>query len=196
MSTKKLPHILLIILVFLLTITGCTTPRRPNPQNNTTPNQNVRDDTNLTQPNVKNNTTVNDNTTKNNIMPGVPQPTTPNSTVGFTLDEINEFDLDIELTNKDKVDMKYKKDSSNGKSTIETRFNGKVEKTENAEASREIEKLLRQIPGASLSETNKIIDGTLSALNIKREDVTEFDMEFKFEGGEKVDIEFNKSPGK
>lgn len=181
LKTKKAPFILSVLLIFSLTITGCNTAKRPTPQNNTSP-----------QKRVENDAVVNDNRTRNNIMPNQPIPTTPDSTVGFTLSQINEFDLDIKLTNNDKIDMKYKKGPSNKESKIETRINGKIEKTEHEEASRQIEDLLRKIPGASLSNTTKIIDGTLSALKIKRDDVTEFDMGFKFESGEKVQIEFNK----
>ncbi len=181
LKTKKAPFILSVLLIFSLTITGCNTTKRPTPQNNTSPPKKVENDA-----------VVNDNRTRNNVMPNQPIPTTPDSTVGFTLSQIKEFDLDIELTNNDKIDMKYKKGPSNKESRIETRINGKIEKTEHEEASREIEKLLSQIPGASISNTNKIIDGTLSALKIKREDVVEFDMEFVFETGERVHIEFNE----
>ncbi|QUH21201.1 YusW family protein [Alkaliphilus sp. B6464] len=191
MKTKKAPFILSVLLIFSLTITGCNTAKRPTPENNTSP-QNVQNNTNTPQQRVENDAVVNDNRTRDNVMPNRPIPTTPDSTVGFTLSQINEFNLDIELTNNDKIDMKYKKGPSNRESKVETRINGKVEKTEHEEASRQIEELISKIPGASISDTTKIIDEILSALKIKRDDLTEFDMMFKFESGEKVQIELNK----
>lgn len=199
MKKRKLPSILLILLIFSLIITACTSSKRPNPQNNTQLRQGMEENMN-TNPNVNNQTTEGGvhnsapgtNNTRTNIMPNVPNPTTPGSTAGFTLDQINKFELEVNLTNKDKIDMKYKKGPSNAESKIENRINGKTEKSTHAEASREIEKLITKIPGASISDTNRIIEGTLSALKIKREDVVEFDMEFIFETGEKVHIELNK----
>jgi len=196
LTRKRLLHLHLIFLIFLLTITGCTASRRPTPPNNTTPGQNVEDNNNLAEPNMDNNTTTDNNRANSNIMPDVPQPTTPNSTAGFNLDEINEFDLEVRLTNNDKIDMEYNKDTTQEKSKVETQINGKVEKTADTEAIREIERLLTQIPGGSISETNRIIDDTLAVLNIKREDVKEFEMEFKFKGGEMIEIKLDKSHNK
>jgi len=193
LKIKKIPFIFLVLLIFSLTITGCNTAQRPNLEDNYKRPEPMENNTNndTTQPRIENDAEVNDKTTRDNIMPDQPQPATPTSEAKFSLNEINEFELEIELTNKDKVDMKYKKGPSNEESKVETVFDGKAEKSEHEEASREIEDLIRKIPGSSISDTNKIIDGTLSALKIKREDVLEFEMEFIFETGEKVQIELN-----
>lgn len=199
MRIKKIPITFLLLLIFLLTATGCNTAQRPNmPETNKRPetmenNTNPGTDTgiNTDQPRVQNDATVNDKATRDNIMPDQPDNATPTSEAGFALNQINKFELDIQLTSGDKVDMKYKKGPSNEESKVETVFDGKREKSEHEEASRQIEELLRKIPGASISKTNLIIDETLSALYIKREDVVEFDMEFVFESGERVHIELN-----
>jgi len=198
LNTKKVPYLFLVLLIFSLTITGCNAAQRPNlPDNNKRPepmqnNTNTNTDSDTTLPRAQYDAEVNDKSTRDNAMPNRPEPATPDSTVGFTLNEINEFDLNIKLTNNDRMDMKYKKGLSNEESKVETVFDGKKDKTEHEEASRQIEELLRKIPGASISNTNTIIDGTLSALKIKREDIVEFDMEFVFETGERVHIELNE----
>ncbi|MBU5675571.1 YusW family protein [Alkaliphilus sp. MSJ-5] len=192
MKIKKVPFLLLILLLFSLTTTGCNTAQRPNISDPNKRPEPMQNNTNTTQPKVDNDATVNDKRTKDNIMPDQPQPVTPTSEVGFTLNQLNEFELNVELANNDKLDMKYKKGPYNQETKVKTIFDGKTEKANHEEASRQIEKLLSQIPGASISNPNKIIDGTLSALKIKREDVVEFDMEFVFETGERVHIEFNE----
>ncbi len=192
MQVKK-TYFIFIILLFSLVVTSCSAPRRPVPENNNRLGQtDVNKDPNSTQPRVNESARVDDKKTKHNIMPNVPRPVTPGPTAGFTLDQINEFDLDIKLTNNDKVDMKYIKGPFNKDSKIETIMNGKTTKTEHEEASREIEKLLKKIPGASLSDTTRIIDGTLTELKIRRDNVIDFDMNFIFESGENVRLKFNK----
>lgn len=206
MNIKKTTNLILVLLIFSLIITGCNSTQRPNPQDNTpsqknAPNTNFSNSNNDTDtnsptdkklPRVENDAEVNDKSNMNNAMPNRPNPVTPTSDVGFTLDDINEFDLEVALTNNDKIDMEYVKGVSNKESKIETVFNGKTERVEHEEASRQIETLINQIPGASLADTAKIIEATLGALETDREDVINFEMEFVFEGGEKVDIEFNK----
>ena len=194
MITKRMTSILLILIIFSLSITGCATSQKPNNNNDTiTPQEeqnNTSTDTNNSD--VQNDATVNDKSTMDNAMPDQPKLATPNSDVGLTLNQLNEFELDIELINNDKVDMKYKKGPSNEESKIETVLDGKKSNAQHEEASRQIEIFLDKIPGESIANANKIIEGTLSALKIKREDVTDFDMEFILESGEKVHIEFNK----
>lgn len=194
MKVKKVSFIFIVLLLFSLVITSCNTAQRPNvPDNNTGPEP-IQNNTNTgtDEPRVENDGVVNDKRTKDNIMPNPQEPATPDPTVGFALDQINRFDLGIDLVNQDKIYMKYKKGPSNGDSKVETILDGKKQNAEHEEASRQIEELLRKIPGASISDVNRIVDGTLSALKIKREDVIEFDMEFIFESGEKVEIELNK----
>lgn len=161
MNRKIIPYFVVVLLLFVLTITGCTASQKPN---------------------------VSDN---NNIMPNEPKTTTPDPTADFTLNEIHAFDLDIELINNDKIDMEYKKGLNNKESKIETFLNGKKSTSQHESASREIEDLISKLPGASIANTNKIIDETLSLLKLKRQDVVDFEMEFLFESGEKVTIEFN-----
>lgn len=193
---KKLQFIFIALLLFSLIVTSCTTSRRPSPEDNDNPNQTgIGESMNTPQPRTKNSAIVDDKRTKDNIMPDVPRPVTPDSTVGFKLDRINEFNLKVKLTNDDKIDMKYIKGPSNKGSKIETKLDGKTTKTEHEEASREIEKLLKKIPGNSLSDVTRIIDGTLAVLKIKRDNVIDFDMEFIFESGENVELKFNKNRG-
>ncbi len=196
MKLKKIQFVFIILLLFLLSVTSCTTPKRPNPENSNKSDQpDMYKNINMDQPRVDNSAEVDDKRTKDNIMPNVPRPTTPSTMEGFTLDRINKFNLDIKLTNDDKIDMKYIKGPSNATSKIETVIGGKKEITKHEEASREIEKLIKQIPGSSLSDVTKIIDGTLTALKIKRDNVVDFDMSFTFENGENVELEFNKGKG-
>lgn len=182
----------ILLLIFSLMIIGCTASEKPIPQDNNKRPEPMENNTNTAESTLENDGTVNDNRTKNNIMPGQPEPVTPTAEAGFTLNQINEFDLNIELVHNGKIDMFYNKGPYNKENKVETRIEGKTDQTEHEEASRQVEELLRKIPGASISDTNKIIDGTLSALKIKREDVIDFDMEFVFETGERVHIEFNK----
>jgi hypothetical protein len=193
LKIKKMQFVFMILLLFLLIFTSCTTPKRLNPENSNKSEQpDMYKNINMDQPRVDNSAEVDDKRTKDNIMPNVPKPVTPSSTVGFTLDQINKFELDIKLTNDDKIDMKYVKGPSNKKSSVETIIEGKTTKIEHEEASREIEKLLKKIPGASLSDVTKIINGTLTALKIRRDNVVDFDMDFIFESGESVELKFNK----
>ncbi len=194
MRIKKIQFMFIVLLLFSLIITSCTAPRRPVPKNNDRSSQtDIGKRTNMIQSEVDESAKVDDKKTKDNIMPDAPRPVTPKSTAGFTLDQINKFDLNIKLTNDDKIDMKYIKGPFNKGSKIENVINGKTEKTEHEEASREIEKLLKKIPGASLSDTTKIIDGILAEFKIKRDNVVDFNMGFIFENGENVRIGFNKS---
>ncbi|MFW5648968.1 MAG: YusW family protein [Candidatus Alkaliphilus sp. MAG34] len=196
MKIKRIQFIFIILLLFSLLTTSCIAPKRPDPKNISKSEQpDMYKNINMDQPRVDNSAEVDDKKTKDNIMPNVPKPTTPSTTTGFTLDQINKFSLDIKLTNDDKIDMRYVKGPSNEKSKIETVMEGKSEKTEHEEASREIEKLLKKIPGSSLSDVTRIIDGTLTALKIKRDNVVDFDMKFVFESGESVELEFNKGAG-
>ncbi|HZK57337.1 MAG TPA: YusW family protein [Clostridia bacterium] len=196
MRIKRVQLIFIVLLLISLFTTSCTAPKRPNPKNISKSDQpDMYKNINMDQPRVDNSAEVDDKRTKDNIMPNVPKPTTPNATTGFTLDQINKFSLDIRLTNDDKIDMKYIKGPSNEKSKIETVMEGKSEKTEHEKASREIEKLLKKIPGSSLSDVTGIIDGTLTALKIKRDNVMDFDMDFIFESGESVELKFNKNMG-
>lgn len=195
LKIKKASFILSLLLVLSLTIIGCTTtPQRPNPPNNTAPRQGMQENmnTNMNQPGVENDAAVNDNRTRNNMMPNTPVPGTPAPIDRLTFDQINEFDLEVTLMNKDKIDMEYKKGSKSDETKIENRINGRSDKVVREEASSQIEDLIRQIPISSLADTTSIIDGTLSALRITREDVKEFSMDFQFENGEKVKIELNK----
>ncbi len=136
MNTKKASYIFLVLLIFSLIITGCNGAERPVPQNDNqnqqnTPNvdnnanTNINNPTDDDQPRVENDAIVNDKRTKDNIMPDPPQPVTPTAEAGFTLDHVNEFDLNVVLTNNEKVDMKYIKGVSNKDSRIETVFIGK-----------------------------------------------------------------------
>ncbi len=206
MNIKKTLNLLLVLLIFSLIITGCNSTQRPNPQDNTpsqknAPNtnfSNLNNDTDTNSPTdkrlprVENDAEVNDKSTMDNTMPNRPNPVTPTSDTKFTVEHIHGFDLEVALTNNNKVDMEYVKGISNEKSRIETVFNGKTEIVEHEEASRQIETLINQIPGASLADTTKIVEAVLGALETDRGDVINFEMEFIFESGEKVDIEFNK----
>lgn len=192
MKTKKRSLSIIVLLIFSLVITACTATERPAPQDQNKRPEPIENNTNRNESMSDKDATVNDNRTRNNIMPDQPEPVTPTSESGFTLNQINEFDLNIELVNNGKIDMFYNKAPNNRENKVETRIDGKTDKVEHEKASRQVEELLRKIPGASISDTNRIIDGILSALKVKREDVIDFDMEFIFETGEKVHIEFNK----
>lgn len=207
MNIKKMTHLLLALLVFPLIITACGADERPMPKSTNpsqqnapnTNNSNINNDTDSNSPTdtrlprVEQDAQVNDKSTRDNMMPSRPEPTTPTSDAGFTLDHINKFNLNVNLTNNNKVDMKYVKGiSKNNESRIETVFNGKTETVENQEANRQIETIISQIPGSSLADTSQIVEAVLSALETDRGDVIDFDMEFVFESGEKVHVELNK----
>lgn len=99
--------------------------------------------------------------------------------------EITEFNLEIDLTSNEKIDVEFEKERE------EDEFEYKVrgDALKGAEAQTEIEKMINELNLTADMGTEEIIDRVLSYFKINREEVTEIELEVEKDHERFIDFE-------
>jgi len=102
------------------------------------------------------------------------------------IDNIHEFELEIDLVNNEELEMEYKNRGGSPTGEVDRKTqDGKVE-LKGEQALTDIENLLQQIALQPDTNAEEAVDQILASMNIAREDIGKFELEVDFVTGEKL----------
>ncbi|MCK8827637.1 YusW family protein [Natroniella acetigena] len=106
-----------------------------------------------------------------------------------TLDEVDNFRLEIELNNETELFFhQSKNEDSHAKIVRKTGDN--VEKITAEEALKEIENIIKGLPHPTDSKPLALIEAILDQLKLEQEDIRDFELKVCLNSGEKIKMNF------
>lgn len=106
------------------------------------------------------------------------------------IENIDDFSLDIDFQNGDEVEYEYEVKTDHIEAEIDRRTASTKEDIIGEQALTEIQALIDKVKPTSEQTGEQLADQFLQALNLKREEIKEFDLEIRFTDGKKIDYEF------
>ncbi|WP_216829721.1 YusW family protein [Alkalihalobacterium elongatum] len=102
------------------------------------------------------------------------------------LENILEFELEIDLVNDEEIEMEYKHQGESQTADVETKTAAGKQEKRGEEAIEEIQNLVSQITLNPDTDPKEAMDQILATLNIPRDNIRKLELEVDFISGEKL----------
>ncbi|MHA0855323.1 S-layer homology domain-containing protein [Paenibacillus sp. CMAA1364] len=105
--------------------------------------------------------------------------------------DIVEFELEVELSEKAKLELEYKNKQGKSEAKVEKEFKNDKEKLKGKDAVDYIEALLAKVKLTDKMNQKEALSAILAGLNIEKDDVVELELEVKFKSGKQLKVEID-----
>lgn len=103
---------------------------------------------------------------------------------------VDEFELDIQLNNKDKLKLEYKREKGKAKAEVEKKIGKNKEKMKGKEAALAVERLLAKLALHPELGKKELLSRFLDHAQLEKSQIKKLKMEIKFSNGKEIEIEY------